>query len=437
VNDTPPNDVAAEASVLGAMMLDARVIDEVTEVVTGQDFYRPAHESIFEAILDARRHGDRPDMLVVAARLGAELHRMGGAAYLHTVVTNTPVTANAAFYARRVADMALKRRLADAGTKIRQQAYSDEIDAATAAEDARRTVDEAAQAQVAAEAGVGAAELLEETIEALERAADEGLSTGWSDLDEHVNGLRPGQLWLIGARPSVGKSVIAANLAAAVCKTGIGVHFASLEMTRAEVMNRILSAQASVALDRLMAHRLDDSDWDRIAQRAAEVGAWPLWVDETESQSLLHLRSRARTTSRRTRLGLVIVDYLQLMSPRDRRVNREQQVGELSEGLKSMAKELAVPVVALAQLNRGPMERHDKRPLISDLRESGRLEADADGVLLLHRQDLVDRDSMTGELEVHVAKNRNGRAGATVTLMFQGHYSRAVQRAWSPSEVLR
>lgn len=431
--DVPPQNIPAEASTLGAMMLDPRAIDKVTEVVSGPDFYRPAHEAIFEAILTAQRAGDRPDMLVVAKHLGAELHRVGGAPYLHTLVTNTPDTVNAAYYAGLVREKAILRRLAEAGAGIRQRATDEGASAEAAAEECRRLVDEAAAGLGFQLGGMTAAALLNETIESLEGEIDPGLTTGWDDLDEVVNGLRPGQLIVIGARPSVGKSVIAANIAAHAAKAGVGVHFASLEMTRREVMNRMLSATATVDLARLMNHKLEEDDWHRIAIRAAEVGGWPLWVDETENQSVLQIRARARTTSRRLPLGLVVVDYLQLMAARDYRVNREQQVGEMSQGLKSLAKELHVPVVVLAQVNRGPADRHDQRPRMSDLRESGRIEADADIVLLLHRQDLVDRESATGELEVHVAKNRNGRAGATAVLYFQGHYSRAVARQWTPT----
>lgn len=431
----PPQDNAAEMSVLGAMMMTDRVIDDVATILSGRDFYRPAHEEIFDAILAVHRGGDRPDPILVSKKLGARAVPIGGAVYLHTMTANVPVAASATYYAEIVLERAIARRLQDAGSKIQQLAHSDDI--RWAAEEARRIVDEAAAQTANADVGMDAASLLAETVDVLDRGEDPGIPTGWADLDDKVNGLRPGQLAIIGATPGMGKSVLAANIAASACKGGIGVHFSSLEMTRREVMLRLLSAHATVDLSVLMNHRLDESDWSRIRKRYDDINAWPLWVDDTASQSLLQVRARARTTARRKPLGMVIVDYLQLMAPRDRRVPREQQVGELSEGLKGLAKELHVPVVALAQLNRGPSGRQDKRPAMSDLRESGRIEADADHVWLLHRPDLVERDSTTGELEVFVAKNRNGQAGATIRLMFQGHYSRAVSRAsdaaWSPS----
>jgi replicative DNA helicase len=424
----------AERAVLGAMMTAPNVIDDLTGILSGGDFAEPRHEAIWDAILTLHREGRRPDVVLVGKTLGQDLNRAGGPIYLTdlTSIEVAPTPASAPHYANAVADAAIARRLIAAAISIRDRVEkADDIRAA--AEDARRTIDEASAQVGNAGAGIGAADLLSETIDALDSDHDPGIQTGWADLDQYVNGLRPGQLVIIGARPSVGKSVIAANLAAHACKAGVGVHFASLEMTRREVMQRMLAAHATVDLGRLINHHLDEGDWTRIGRKSPEVSAWPLWVDDAQSQSLLQLRSRARTTARRLPLGLIVVDYLQLMAPRDRRAPREQQVGELSEGLKGLAKELALPVVALAQVNRGSADRTDKRPLMSDLRESGRIEADADHVWLLHRQDLVDRESTTGDIEVLVAKNRNGVAGAAATLQFQGHYSRAVQKAWTPT----
>lgn len=436
MSDQVSYDNAAEACVLGAMMLDNRVIDDIAATLTGPDFYKPIHEVVYDAILTLHHDGERPDPVRVAARVGSGLAPVGGAVYLHTLVSNTPFSAAGPKYAEQVAEHALRRSLVDAAQRIRQRAESD-MPAATAVEDARKILEDATSATRRADNGLDASALLAETLDALEQGEDTGIETGWADLDHRVNGLRPGQLAIIGARPGVGKSVIAANLAAHVCRSGHGVHLASLEMTRREVMNRMLSATASVDLSLLMNHRLRESDWARIGDKAMAINSWPLWVDETPSQSLQQLRSRARTTAGRVDLGLVVVDYLQLMRPRDRKVPREQQVGELSEGLKALAKELSVPVVALAQVNRGPMDRHDKRPAMSDLRESGRIEADADHVWLLHREDLVAKDSTSGVMEVLVAKNRNGVAGGTVELQFQGHYSRAVSAThWSPGTAI-
>lgn len=425
-----PHDVDAERAVIGAALTANHLIDDLADIVRAVDFYQPRHEAIWEAVLAVHQRGDRPDALIVAREMG----KAADTPYLHemTTVDVIPVPAQAPHYAALVRDAALARRILTATNDIRFK-VDEATDADGAAEDARRILDEALSGTTSSEAGIGADTLADATIDELDSDIDPGLATGWLDLDDVVNGLRAGQLAIVGARPSVGKSVIAANVATAACKTGVGVHFASLEMTRSEVMRRVFAAHATVNLSRLMNHQLDEHDWQRLSTKVADVRGWPLWVDDEPSQSLAQLRARAKRTARRLPLGLIVVDYLQLMAPRDRRVPREQQVGELSEALKGLAKELAVPILALAQLNRGPADRSDKRPMMSDLRESGRIEADADHVWLLHRQDLIDPNSTTGELEVIVAKNRNGQAGRTVTLAFQGHYSRAVARAWSPT----
>lgn len=431
-----PHNAAAEMAVLGATLQAPHLIDDLATVIDGADFYRPAHEAIWNAAMSLHQRGQRPDVLTVGRVLGAEVERIGGLPFLHslTTVEICPVPAQAPHHAAEIRDHAIARRLIEASGKIRQLAES-ATDIQSAAEECRKVIDEATSHSSRADVGIGASDLVTQTLDAMEGSTDPGISTGWADLDDKVNGLRPGQLVIIGARPSVGKSVIAANLTAAACKAGVSVHLASLEMTRKETMQRLMAAHATVNLSRLVNHSLTEADWAQLAQKSPEVMDWPLWVDDLPAQSLLQLRSRARTTVRRRGLGMIVVDYLQLMSARNRNVPREQQVGELSEGLKSLAKEMQVPVVALAQVNRGSAERTDKRPLMSDLRESGRIEADADHVWLLHRQDLVDPQSTTGELEVIVAKNRNGEAGATISLAFQGHYSRAVPlaRHWTPS----
>ncbi len=421
----------AERALLAAVLTGHPIVDEVADVVTARDFYQPKNEAVWNAVLQVRQNGDRVDPLTLPVPPKAR-------PYLVELLTAEAEPLHAMRYARLVVDGAQRRRLHAASTQVKHLAET-EADASQAAEEARRLIDDAAVSVTDKGSGIGISDLLTQTLDGLETRGDEaaGVSTGWSDLDREIGGLRPGQLAVVGARPSVGKSVVAANIAAAACKSGVGVHFASLEMSRQEVMERLLSAQATVNLGRLRGEeRLTDDDWSRIAAKATDLQAWPLWVDDQGAQSLLQIRARARSTARRFPLGLIVVDYLQLMTPRARNVPREQQVGELSEGLKALAKELSVPVLALSQVNRGPADRKDQRPMMSDLRESGRIEADADHVWLLHRPDLVDPNSTTGELELYVAKNRNGPQGKTITLQFFGHYSRAQLRAWSPSGVV-
>lgn len=417
---------AAEQALLSALLTGHPIVDEVADVVAGRDFYQPRNEAVWNAVMAVRQAGDRVSPVTLPLPPKA-------LSYVAELVTTESEPLLAVQYARVVADAAQRRRLVEASIRMRQLAEGAE-DVSEAAEEARRVVDDATSKVADSGAGIGAAELVTQTLDGLEKGEDGAVDTGWSDLDRETAGLRPGQLAIVGARPSVGKSVVAANIAATACKAGVGVHFASLEMSRDEVMKRMLSAHATVNIGHLMDRRhMTEDDWTRVGGKMTEISAWPLWVDDQGGQSLAQVRARARATARKMPLGLVVVDYLQLMSPRDRRAPREQQVGELSEGLKALAKDLRVPVLALSQVNRGPADRKDQRPLMSDLRESGRIEADADHVWLLHRPDLVDPESTTGELEIHIAKNRNGPTGKTITLQFFGHYSRAQLRAWKPT----
>lgn len=422
----------AERAFLGAVLNGASMHD-LADHLQERDFYQPRHGAIWEAMLAVHRAGNRPDRSLVQRALpsGTKVDDL----YLLelTSVDVAPWPAQAPSYAEIILEQALARRLVAAADRIKQEATAGEP--RVAAENARQLIEEASSHGINEAAGLSAAELVEETIGILESDTESGLSTGWPDLDEDVT-LRAGQLAVVGARPSVGKSVIAANLAAAACRAGVGVHFASLEMTRTEVMQRMFSAQASIDLDKIINGPLTDAEWQRLAPHSSKIHQWPLWVDDAPKQTVEQIRARARTTQRRFGLGLVVVDYLQLMGARNSNVPREQQVGEMSEGLKNLAKELRVPIVALSQLNRGSAERSDKRPVMSDLRESGRLEQDADHVWLLHREDAFDPQSATGEMEVFIAKNRNGRNGRIIKFAFQGHYSRVVQLAWSPTKAI-
>lgn len=412
-----------EVLLLAALLTGYPAATEAFDIVAAQDFYQPRNAAIFDACALAYATGRRIDPATIDIPAKAR-------PYLVEVLTSPGEPMYATRYAQRIVEAAQRRRLVEASIKIRQLAETPgEI--ATLSEDARAAVDAATQTASNTDTGIDAADLVMSRLDALDSKTDAlALKTPWVDLDEVTNGLRPGQLAIVGARPSVGKSVIAANVAAAACKAGHGVHFASLEMTRDEVMNRMLASEAKVDLGRLMKHELTESDWNRLGEKAGVIGGWYLRIDDQGSQSLAQIRARARSTSRRFPLALIVVDYLQLMAPRDRRASREQQVGENSEGLKALAKELEVPILALAQVNRESARSSDKRPQMADLRESGRIEADADHVWLLHREDLVDRNSTSGAIEIHVAKNRNGPSGRTVELNFFGQYSTASSRSW-------
>jgi replicative DNA helicase len=433
----PPQDLAAEQSALGSMLLSKDAIADCAEVVRPQDFYRPAHEAIHEAVIDLYSRGEPVDAITVSDELTkrGDLTRVGGTAYLHQLISSVPTAANASYYAQIVAERAVLRRLVEAGTRIVQMGY------AQGAGDVEDIVN-LAQAEVygVAEKRGGEdytilGELLEPTMDEIEHAAGSsgemiGVPTGFTDLDELTNGLHAGQMVIVAARPAVGKSTFALDIArAAAIKSNLPSVIFSLEMSRTEITMRLLSAESQIALQHMRKGSLRDADWTRIAETQGRIHGAPLFIDDSPNMSLMEIRAKCRRLKQRHNLKLVIVDYLQLMSSGKRVESRQQEVAEFSRALKLLAKELELPVIALSQLNRGPEQRTDKKPQMSDLRESGSIEQDADVVILLHRESLYERESpREGEADVIVAKHRNGPTG-TITVAFQGHYSRFTNMA--------
>ncbi|MFJ9693046.1 replicative DNA helicase [Kitasatospora sp. NPDC101183] len=431
----PPQDLAAEQSVLGGMLLSKDAIADVVEVLKPADYYRPAHEMIHGAILDLYARGEPADPITVAGELTkrGELQRVGGAPYLHTLVNSVPTAANAEYYAQIVNERAVLRRLVEAGTRIAGMGYAAEGD-----------VDEivnAAQAQIYAvteqrtnEDYAPLADIMEGALDEIEAIGSRqgqmsGVPTGFADFDALTNGLHPGQMIVIAARPAMGKSTLALDFARACSiHNKLPSVIFSLEMGRNEIAMRLLSAEARVALHHMRSGNMTDDDWTRVARRMPDVSEAPLFIDDSPNLSMMEIRAKCRRLKQRNDIKLVVIDYLQLMqSGGSRRAeNRQQEVSDMSRNLKLLAKELEVPVIALSQLNRGPEQRTDKRPMVSDLRESGSIEQDADMVILLHREDAYEKESpRAGEADLIVAKHRNGPT-ATITVAFQGHYSRFV-----------
>ncbi len=365
------------------MLLSKDAIADVVEVVRGSDFYRPAHESIFEAIIDLYGRGEPADPLTVAAELTrrGELARVGGAPYLHTLVATVPTAANAGFYAEIVRERAILRRLVEAGTRIVQMGYAGDGEVDDLVDRAQAEVYGVTDRR-ASEDYAPLSEIMEGTLDEIESIGSRGgqmvgVPTGFTDLDTLTNGLHPGQLIIVAARPAVGKSTMALDIArAASIKSGLTSVIFSLEMTRNEITMRLLSAEARVALHHMRTGSMSDQDWDRIARRTGEVSSAPLFVDDSPNMSMMEIRAKARRLKQRNDLRLIVIDYLQLMQSGKRVESRQVEVAEFSRSLKLLAKELDVPVVALSQLNRGPEQRQDKRPMLSDLRESGCLTAD-------------------------------------------------------------
>jgi replicative DNA helicase len=382
----PPQDVAAEQSVLGGMLLSKDAIADVVEVLAGPDFYRPAHQVIFDCILDLYGRGEPADAITVAAELNRtdQLSKMGGAVYLHTLIQSTPTAANAGYYAAIVAEQAVLRRLVEAGTRVVQLGYG----AAGGKGDVDDIVDRAQQEiydvteKRMSEDYSRLEDILQPTMDELDAIASRGgtsrgVPTGIRDLDELTNGLQAGQMVVIAARPGVGKSTLGLDIArSATVKHNLPAAIFSLEMSKHEITMRLLSAEAKVPLHHMRAGTLSDEDWSKLARRMGEIADAPLYIDDSPNMTMMEIRAKARRLKQRNDLKLVVIDYLQLMTSGKRVESRQQEVSEFSRALKLLAKELEVPVIAMSQLNRGSEQRQDKKPMLSDLRESGCLTAD-------------------------------------------------------------
>ena len=433
---TPPQDNAAEQSVLGSMLLSKDAIADVVEVIKGVDYYRPAHEVIHDAIIDLYGRGEPADPITVAAELQkrGELQRIGGAPYLHTLSANVPIAANAGYYAEIVRDKAILRRLVEAGTRIAALGYAGEgeiddvVDSAQA--EVYKVTDRRASEDYAPLSDIMSGVLDEIEMIGNREAGLYGVPTGFADLDDLTNGLHSGQMIIVAARPAMGKSTLALDFCrAASIHNNLTSCFFSLEMTRSEIMMRLLSAEAKVPLNHIRNGTMRDDDWEKLARKMGQVSGAPMFIDDSPNMTMMEIRAKARRLKQRHDLKLIVIDYMQLMSSGKKVESRQLEVSEFSRNIKLLAKELELPIIALSQLNRGPEQRGDKRPMMSDLRESGSLEQDADMVILLHRDDVYEKESTRpGEADLIVAKHRNGPT-RDLTVAFQGHYSRFVDMA--------
>ncbi|MFD8415441.1 replicative DNA helicase [Streptomyces sp. NPDC059650] len=430
----PPNDQEAEESVAGSVQLSKDAIADLIDLkLKPEHFYRPKLGMIYRVVLDMYAAGEPVDPITLSAelqRLG-QLTRIGGAAYLHSLVQAVPTAANAAYYGEIIKERATLRGLVEAGTRITQMGYAAEGEVTDVVEAAQseifalveeRTDDTLLRVEVGMDVTVGRVE-----ARGQKGAGLTGIPTGFVDLDALTEGFQPGQLIVIAARPAIGKSTLAMDFVrASAIKNQLTTAFFSLEMGREELQLRLLSAEGGVALHHLRSGNMTEDDWARLAKAMPRVNAAPLFLDDAPNLSALEIRTKSRKLAQRHDLKLIVIDYLQLMeSGTSRRAeNRQQEVSDMSRKLKLLAKELEVPVIALSQLNRGPEQRTDKKPMLSDLRESGAIEQDADMVILLDRPDAYEKESdRAGETDLIVAKHRNGPT-ATVTVASQLHYSR-------------
>jgi replicative DNA helicase len=430
---TPPHDLLAEQSAIGGMLLSKDAVADVVEVVRGVDFYIPKHEIIFDAVLSLYSHGEPTDVIAVTDELtkSGELGRAGGAEYLHTLTALVPTAANAGFYSSIVAEKAVLRRLVEAGTRIVQMGYASEGEVVDLVNNAQAEI-------YAVTGGVDSEDFIPLNV-AVETAFDEieaaqgrggemvGVPTGFVELDDLTNGLHPGQLIILAARPALGKSTLGLDFArSAAIENDLPTIIFSLEMGRSEIAMRLLSAEAAVPLQSMRKGTVHSQDWKTIASTRGRINDAPLYIDDSPNMTLVEIRAKCRRLKQRVGLKMVIIDYLQLMTSGKRVESRQQEVSEFSRALKLLAKELNVPVIAISQLNRSPEQRADKKPALSDLRESGSLEQDADLVILLHRESAYEADNpRAGEADLIIAKHRNGPT-KTITVGFHGHFSRFV-----------
>ena len=430
----PPQNLEAEESVLGAMMVSEGSITPVILDVRlhADDFYRDRHRAIYEAIRALYERSEPIDALTVAEFLTqrGDLGDAGGKDNLQTLASTVPAPGNARHYAQIVKQNALLRRLLGAAQTIQQSVHERDGEPESLVEDAERLLFRVAHEDRASDFR-NVAEILEQEIDRLEQLAQgdgdlTGVPSGFDDLDKVSGGFQPGNLIVIAARPAMGKSALVTNIAQHVssgAKETKPVAFFSLEMSEAELAHRFIAIQARISSDRLRRGRVSEKDWPGVVQACNVLEKAPLWIDDSSDLSMLDLRAKARRlTAAEGELGVIIIDYIQLMRPEDPRQNRVEQVGQISRGLKILARELNVPVIALSQLSRAPEQRPDKRPILSDLRESGNIEQDADLVAFLYRDEYYDPESEAqGEAELIIRKHRNGPID-TIRLAFRPHY---------------
>jgi len=434
----PPHNLDAEESLLGAMLLSRDAIVAATEVGLGaDDFYKPAYGHVFDAITTLYGAGEPADPVTVADELRRAnlIEAIGGPAVLVSLQASTPATSNAARYARIIGEHALLRRLIGVASEIAEIGYSVPDDVIAAVDRAESMVFDVAQRRVT-DTMAPIKELLDASLTRLEMLYEKGdsitgLATGYHGLDELLSGLQPSTLNIVGARPATGKTAFALGMAShAALEARRPVLLFSLEMSHLELTQRILSAEARVDATRMRNGKLAESDWTKLSHAIGRLAEAPLYIDDNPQATVMEIRAKARRLkSRIGDLGLIVIDYLQLMTGRTRAENRQVEVSEISRGLKILARELEVPVVALSQLSRQLELRADKRPMLADLRESGSLEQDADVVMFLYRDELYNPESADrGTAEVLVAKHRSGPTGMD-RLAFLDHYTRFANMA--------
>jgi replicative DNA helicase len=429
----PPQNLEAESSVLGGILLENEAVNQVLELLRPEDFYRESHRKVFRAIVELSDRSEPVDLITLSDFLKnrGDLEAVGGTAYLASLADFVPTAANISHYARIVREKSILRSLISTATEIATRGYEEQGNVEEFLDSAEKVIFDISEKKIKA-SFVAVGDMIKDTLKTVEKLYERkemvtGVPTGYNDLDKLTAGLQPAELIIVAGRPGMGKTAFALNIAANAAFTGAGVAVFSLEMAKEQLVLRMLCSEARVDSSKVRSGYLGERDFPQLAKAAGRLHEAPIYIDDTPAISVLELRAKARrlVRDRSKKIGLIIVDYLQLMRGMGTASNREQEISEISRSLKALAKELSVPVMALSQLNRRVEDRSDRRPMMSDLRESGAIEQDSDVIIFIYRDEVYNKsdESKKGLAEIIVAKQRNGPID-TVTLTFLNVYTR-------------
>lgn len=433
LHKVPPQNLEAEQSVLGGILIDNQALNSVLEILKADDFYSDAHRKIFMAILDLSEKGRPSDLITLSdvLRDRKQIDAVGGLSYLASLADNVPSAANISYYSKIVKEKAILRSLIGTATDILTKSYSAGSDVDTLLDEAEHAIFEISENKIKPSFSP-LKELIKDSFRTIERLYEKkeiitGVPTGFEMLDEKTSGLQKSDLVVVAGRPSMGKTALALNIAQyAAIEANIPVAVFSLEMSKEQLAFRMLSSEARVDSQRLRRGFPGETDWPKLTTAAGRLAEAPIFIDDTAAITVLEMKAKARRLRAERGLGLVVVDYLQLMRSLGSRDSREQEISEISRSLKALAKELAIPVVALSQLNRQVEQRTNRRPQMADLRESGAIEQDADVIIFLYRDEVYNRaedNPEKGIAEIIIGKQRNGPVG-TVKLSFLEKFTR-------------
>lgn len=415
----PPQNLEAEQSVLGGILIENEAINKVTEILAPEDFYRDGHRKIYTALIDLSERDEPADLITLTNELRKkdQLDAIGGASYLASLIDSVPTAANIEYYAKIVREKAILRKLIETSTEIITQSYQDRGDVESFLDEAEKSIFEISERRVRP-SYYSIRQIVKDSLDTISKLYEKkelitGVPSGFKDLDKMTAGFQPSDLIIVAGRPSMGKTAFCLNIAqyaAIERKTPVAIF--SLEMSKEQLVIRMLCSQSQVEGHKLRTGFLHESDWTKLTLAAGTLYEAPIFIDDTAALSVLELRAKARRLKADHQLGLIVIDYLQLMKGRARAESRQQEISEISRSLKALAKELHVPLIAVSQLSRKTEERHGNRPQLSDLRESGAIEQDADVILFVFREEVYNRqEDNQGKAEIIIGKQRNGPIG--------------------------